>query len=615
MSKSLLQTLYLKARWVKDPQAQPGQFDMMKLSDDALIMVIKDDETNSSEIKIIERPTIEFYTIKDPDSCKPYNEMYIKKDLVDTHVVEFSKRDAEICKYLGIYDEYQNLKREANKRHFDFEDSKRARDNFKNFMNEKVYKSPLIYGADVGIEEYYRTKFMLEHGDKTPKVLNISFYDIETYIYHFKTQVDQNNPEAPINIITYYNSKYKHFYCLILNIEEIKDIEVVKANLSSYIQEYILEDFKDDPEIKLNFEFYDSEILLIKRFHELINKDKPDFALAWNDNYDKKYIMGRERIHGLNIAQEWCHPDIPEQYRQMNFVEDGQRKEKGFNPGAKNKKHHSRLWDKTLVSGYTLYFDQMSLFSNLRKRNIENSYKLDAIAEKIIHANKVDLHEFGLTIRNAPFKDFKTFLKYSCRDTRLISLIEDKDKDLQNYISLTENSDIWAGVNVSIVIKNAFYKRFCENGYVIGNTVDYGVKESIDGALVQDPLLVDAPSVEINGKKTKLFRNVVDWDAKSLYPSLMCQHKIGKENQRYRILNITDINGRFIMTGQDFNQFLQTQDVSIIELCNQLYGLPHINEILSDFERCIFKACGNEYYGDRLSDIELESIKKMEKAS
>ena len=54
MSKSLLQTLYLKSRWVKDPQAVPGQFEMKKLSDDALIMVIKDDETNTSEIKIIE---------------------------------------------------------------------------------------------------------------------------------------------------------------------------------------------------------------------------------------------------------------------------------------------------------------------------------------------------------------------------------------------------------------------------------------------------------------------------------------------------------------------------------------------------------------------------------
>ena len=590
MSKSLLQTLYLKARWVKDPQAVPGQFDMTKISDDALIMVIKDDETNTSEIKIIERPTIEFYTIKDPESCNPYNEMYIKKELVDTHVVEFSKRDAEICKYLGIYDEYMNLKREANKRHFDFESSKLARDKFKAFMNEKVYKSPLIYGADVGIEEFYRTKFMLEHGDKTPKVLNVSFYDIETYIYHFKTQVDQNNPEAPINIITYYNSKYKHFYCLVLEIEEIKEIFEVKEHLTEYIEEYILEDFKDDPEITLNFKFFDSEIMLIKTFHQLINEDKPDFALAWNDNYDKKYIMGRERHYGLNIAQEWCHPDIPEQYRQMNFIEDAQRKEKGFNPGAKNKKHHSRLWDKTLVSGYTLYIDQMSLFSNLRKRNIENSYKLDAIAEKMIHANKVDLHEFGVTIRNAPFKKFKLFLKYSCRDTRLISKIEEKDKDLQNYISLTENSDIWAGVNVSIVIKNAFYKRFCEQGYVIGNTIDYGVKESIDGALVQDPLLVDAPSVEINGKKTKIFRNVVDWDAKSLYPSLMCQHKIGKENQRYRVLNITDEYGKFIMSGQTFNQYLQTQDVSIIDFCQELYGLPSIQEITADFERRLFKA-------------------------
>ncbi len=431
---------------------------------------------------------------------------------------------------------------------------------------------------------------MLEHGDKTPKVLNVSFFDIETYIYHFKTQVDQNNPEAPINIITYYNSKKKHFYCLVLRIEEIPELFEVEQNLKEYIEEYILEDFKDDPEITLNFKFFDSEIMLMKAFHQLIFDDKPDFAFAWNSNYDIKYIMGRERKFGLNVAQEWCHPDIPEQYRQLNYIEDAQRKEKGFNPAAKNKKHHSRLWDKALIPGYTIFMDQMSLFSNLRKRNIENSYKLDAIAEKIIHANKVDLHEFGVTIRNAPFKKFKLFLKYSCRDTRLISKIEEKDKDLQNYISLTENSDIWAGVNVSIVIKNDFYMRFCKNGYVIGNTVDYGIKESINGALVQDPLLVDAPSVEINGKKTKLFRNVVDWDAKSLYPSLMCQHKIGKENQRYRILNITDENGRYIMSGQDFNQYLQTKDVSIINLCNELYQLPTIATILSDFENTLFKA-------------------------
>lgn len=588
MSKILLQTLYMKPRWVPDPQAQPGEFGMKKLADDALLVTIKDDVTNETELKIIERPTIEFYTIKDPENCKPYNEMYISKDLVDTHIVEYSKRDAEICKYLGIYDEYRVLKSEMNKRHFDFAETIKARDNFTNFMNEKVYMSPLVYGADVGIEEFYKTKFMLEHGSNVPKQLNISFYDIETYIYHFKTQVDQNNPEAPINIITYYNNVKKHFYALILRIDEIPAIKEVENDIEGFLKEYVMEDFTDDPDVSINLKFFDSEIMVIKAFHQLIFDDKPDFALAWNDNYDKKYIMGREKIYGLNIANEWCHPDVPDKYRQFTFVEDSQRKEKNaFSRGGDNKKHYSRLWDKTLCAGYTVFFDQMSLYSNLRKRTLEKSYKLDAIAEKSIHANKVDLHEFGLTIRNAPFKDFKRFLKYSIRDTRLISKIEEREKDLQTYISLTDNSDLWAGVNVSIVIKNAFYFMFAESNQVIGNTIDYQVNEKIDGALVQEPGLVEVDGIKVNGKRTKIFINVVDWDAKSLYPSLMCQHKIGKENQRYRILNIVDENGKFIMSGQEFNQFLQTKDVTIIDLCQQLYGLPSIDLILGDIENKI----------------------------
>ena len=99
MGKYLLQSIYLKPQWVPDLNAQPGQFGMKKIADDVLIEVIKDDETNTSSIKLIERPTIEFYTIIDENNCEPYNEMYIDKSRVETHVVEYSKRDLEICKY------------------------------------------------------------------------------------------------------------------------------------------------------------------------------------------------------------------------------------------------------------------------------------------------------------------------------------------------------------------------------------------------------------------------------------------------------------------------------------------------------------------------------------
>ena len=57
MSKYILNTMYLKPKYVKDPYAPPNSdFAMKKIADDALIMVIKDDETNTSEIQIIESP-------------------------------------------------------------------------------------------------------------------------------------------------------------------------------------------------------------------------------------------------------------------------------------------------------------------------------------------------------------------------------------------------------------------------------------------------------------------------------------------------------------------------------------------------------------------------------
>jgi hypothetical protein len=586
MGKYLLQSIYLKPQWVPDPNAQPGQFGMKKIADDVLIEVIKDDETNTSSIKLIERPTIEFYTIIDENNCEPYNEMYIDKSRVETHVVEYSKRDLEICKYLGIDDEYKRLKSDMNKHYPTWEQSVAARDRFNSFMNEKVYKSPYIYGATVTIEEFYKSRFMLENGNEVPKVLNISFYDIETFIYRYpKEKVDQNNPKAPINVITYYNNKYNHFYFLILELEEIPDIQEVKNNLNKYIEEYIVEDFADMKDVSLNFEFFTSEVMMIRRFMNLIHTDKPDVAFAWNDNYDKKYIIGRMQHYKLNVSEEWCHPDIPEQYRRFEFREHPDRKSNPFvTKGKKGKTDPSRYWDKTLCPGYTLFVDQMSLYSNLRKRNIERTYKLDAIAEKVLGANKVDLHEFGLTIRNAPVKNFKIFLKYSGRDTKLLAKIEEKDRDVINYLMLTDNSDFWNGVNVSIVIKSMYYMRFLQHDQVIGNTIDYGVSESIEGAVVQDTELLDVKPLTINGKRSKIYMIVADYDAKSLYPSLMNQGKIGKENIKYRVMQLVDENNRFIMSGDEFNSMLQTADVSIIDLCNNIYGLPNIHDVIKDFE-------------------------------
>lgn len=579
-SRYVLNTMYLKARWEKDPNAAPGQFGMKKLADDALIMIIKDSDKKYADIQIIEKPTIEWYSVKDPNSVPPYNEMMLDRDLVDVHVCEYSKRELEICKYLGIEKEYERLK----KQQYNYDG---GREEFSRFMNENVYKNPLVYGVDMDIEDFYKTKFIEENGSDLPLNLNISFMDIETDIYtNTSENIDQNNAQGEIIVITYFNNISMEYYALLLHREEaIPEQRKIIEDPNKYLKDWILDDYTEDPNIDFHIEWYDDERMLIQRWADLVHRDKPEFCLAWNSNYDYKYIMNRSKILGMNTVELFCHPDVPQEYHILKYQEDADRKQQSFTNGKKKDiKHFSRMWDWVVAPGYTCYLDQMSIYSNLRKRSIEKSYKLDFITEKELKIHKVDLHSFGLTIRNAPFKNYNIFLKYSIRDTFLLYKLENKLKDIRSFITLCDNTKLEKGMNVSFVIKNAFLSMFRRNNQVIGNTINYGVDESIDGAIVGDPKLNDSCPIEINGKKTQIYKSVIDFDAKSLYPSTMRQFRIGKNSAFTRITHVVDDYGKCLMTGAEFNQMLQTKDVAIIQMCNTLYDLPTAEDVLGMLE-------------------------------
>ena len=577
MSKFILNTLYIKPKWYKNQNSKNDWDKMIKYADDALILTIKDDVTNTSELQIIERPTIPFYTIKEEITPKPYNEMYMDMNLLDEHFVEYSKRELEICKYLGVENEYKRLK--SNK----WLNGDESRNEFNNFINENIAKSPYIYGADVDIEDYHKTKFILENGDGLPETLNISMFDIETYIYKFKENINQKNTKAPINIVTYVNTKTKMFYALVLKLPDIPVILEVEKDIESYLKEYVIQDFIDNPELSIKVIFYDDEPNLIISLFRLIHADKPDFCLAWNSNYDYLYIINRAIMLGLDPKDLFCHPDVPERYRQFKYVEDYDRINTDYS--KKNKKHFSRYWDWVHAPGYTIYIDQMSLYSNLRKRYMETSYSLKHISNKEnVNTQKLDLKSYKLTIKNAPFRNFKVFLKYSILDTYLLYKIENKNQDLKMLLSLAANTKLEHATNISFIIKNAFYHMFLKENKMIGNTIDYGVYESIDGAIVADPLLLDSYPIKIDNRPTAIYKYVTDFDGKSEYPSLMIQFRIGKNTIFTRIVCIKDESGIFIMSGQEFNQMLQTKRSSIITLGNKLYGLPNIEDILSDLE-------------------------------
>lgn len=586
-NKLLLNILYLKPQYERDtnmilnrPNNPYNNFNrppLKKVCDDALFMVIRDNDTGEKEIKIIERPTIEYFVVKDKDNVPPYSQICIPKNLVEPRVVEYSKRELEMCKELGIDKEYIELRRKNPPFNV-----------VRDFINENVYKSPYIYSANTQIETYYKEKFIKEHGLNVPTDFNVSYYDIEVYIYKSLEKITEDNPNAPINIITYFNNKTRVFTTMVLNIHEIPDIIKVKENINEYIEKYIKPDIKEeDNDIVFKTLFFESEAQILLYFGELIKNDKPDFALAWNSHFDIKYIIGRANKLGINIKRIFCHPDVPEKYQRCEYIEDYDRVKNNF-MSDKDKKHFSRMWDLLFATSYTLFIDQMAMYSNLRRRYIERSYKLKDISNKILGITKVDLKDYKLTIRNAPFKDFKIFLKYSIRDTYLLYKMEDFNSDCAMLMTKANLVQILNAHNPSIIVESALYEFFLESqDCVSGNTIDYKADGFIPGAIIANPLNLDGYPIKVNGKKTSIYKYVIDFDAKAEYPSLMVQFRIGKETIFTRIIQLKDENNRFIMDGSRFNEMLQNIDTSIIDLCHEFYGLPNIEDVFNELETLV----------------------------
>lgn len=589
-NKSILKTVYLPPVWRRKEYGTygPNEFPLELVSDSVLFLNIKNNETNETEIKMIERPCIDFYSTKEGYNCT-YPKMAIEEKYVEKHKVEYSKREYEIAKFIGKGQEYSSVKRNGG---YDL----------KKWVTQNIYNNPNIYHADINIEDYYRTIFTEKYGNNIPN-LKRSFADIETFIYKDRS-AKQDNPTVPINIITFYDDSTSTMFAFVLSIEGVEENQDVRNNPEKYIREYI-EPMYDEtyeelyshfektkgkqgyvrpnkrPDIKTEIRFYDSEELLIIDFFNVLNNHKPDVCGWWNMNYDIKYIIGRCEILGIDYNDLFCNEEIPKEYRKVSFNEDSDRYKKDSN----SKKPFQQMWDYVINPGYTEYIDQMSLYANFRKRYTEKNYKLDTIAEKLLGTKKVNLHDYGCTIANAVILKFKIFLKYSMKDTFLLKLIDDETNDLRTLFFMTDNTRVEQYVKISIVIKNIMYKYLRENNLIIGNNVVYEEWGHVKGAIVADPRLIDVMP-NCKGLVTSMvFSHVVDFDASSEYPNIMIVFNIGKDASFGRILSIVDNNtGRILMSGEDFCHAIQASETSITEIGSKVFGLPKIIDIMELFE-------------------------------
>lgn len=532
---------------------------------DFLFCTIKDIESNETIIRMFIEPKICYYIVKEPKKYK-YPKIIVNLDEVEKRECLYRERDKSILKDLGLWGEAYSIKK------YDF-------NAYREYVNQNVKNSPYLYSSDTNIEDYYKTEFELQYGSYEKCPLNKSYFDIEVDISEY--EATENDPQSPISAISYYVESINTMYGLMLVYPDNKLQKEVMDNLKKFVVENLSNTEIKDTDINFDLRFYDDETDLIRDFFNIFHTVKADTLMAWNSPFDTKYILNRSKLLGIDVPRLVCSPEIQDEFKRIYYWADPERESKGV-------KVFHRLWDWVDMANYTMIIDQMSLYSNLRKRYQLSSYSLYNVSKVELEYTKVDLSSYGLTIRNAHILNYPVFLKYSITDTYLLYLLEKKSSDLNMFIANCDNTRISKGVNISIIIKNILYLEGLRNGQILGNSINYETWNSVPGAIVASPDNIMIKNATVAGEKnTLVFDNCIDMDASAEYPSIIREWNICKNTIKKRFTTITrEGNPEHIkISGEDLFKGLETIESSLLDISSITFELPNIIDIIDMYDK------------------------------
>ena len=351
-----------------------------------------------------------------------------------------------------------------------------------------------------------------ESEEFTEHPLKYCFLDIETYSVDSFPDVD--NPTHTVNVITCWDNFTKKFHTF---------------GIKKYTGKG-----RDD----LNYVYCQDEREMFVKFLEYLEDDFPDILSGWNSEFfDIPYIINRmERV----LGQEYVNRLSP--LKNVFF-----RAVKG-KFGRDQKRYY--------VDGIAC-LDYLDVYRRFCLK-LRESYKLDAIGEIELGENKVDYG--GMSLAQLADEDWNTFIDYNIQDVNLLVRLEEKLQYIPllrmlSYVGLTTLEGAMGTIQV---INGALTIRARKRGEIISTflrNVDSGKNP---GAYVAEP-------------KRGFKKNVISFDANSLYPNVMIslntspETKIGKiERSTEDKVTIQHVSGKlFELNKPDFVKFLKSEECAL----------------------------------------------------
>ena len=342
--------------------------------------------------------------------------------------------------------------------------------------------------------------------------LKLFFLDIETYSVDDFPNIEK--ADHPVNIITIYDTLKKKY---------------VTWGTKPYHQ--IIEDQV--------YYYCKSEREMFEKFIKHVESDYPDVILGWNSVlFDLPYLINRIRV----LFDDATVARLSPMQRVHSRTLRGQ-----FG------KEQTRWY----IDGISCldYLDIYKRFCMVLREN----YKLDNIAKIELGEQKVDYGETNLS--SLADKDWNLFVEYNIQDVRLLVKLEEKLQYFQllrmlSYTGLTSMEAAMGSMSVIIgaCAIRARYRNKKIPTFIRGE--DDGKQN--EGAYVSEP-------------KRGFQKNVVSFDANSLYPSVMItlnlspETKMGViESQTKEDVTIRDVNNNIVtLPVAKFATLVQQEKLSL----------------------------------------------------
>lgn len=497
---------------------RPEQQSNGKWSKHRLAFLYKDLDTGEVHKLEIDKPTYEYFMVKDGCSVDGPRDLYSRVEDCEPVEVEFSKITRDIAVRTSNLDVFNENIRNGNGR-----------------ANKMLHLHPKVRNSDMKLPHNFLYRFDKQYKNDIFKPTK-AYFDIETDNNYLPDHMAfPSDGACPVNAITYLNEETEmvNVYVLVdrTNESSMKFLEEMQDSGKAVVDE--LKDLclnhvgkelynRSVSNLKYNIRIFEDEITLITTFFQTVNKDKPNLLMAWNIAFDLPFLIDRLTVLGVDPRLVICSPEFDHKVCSYSIDTDT------LVPTLKN--------DRYTISSYTTYIDQMVQFACRRKSDTSiGSYKLDNIGKMVCNVEKLSWNHIAKTFKDFIVRDFKMFIFYNVVDVLVQKCIEDTcgDMDFLVAMSILNCTPFQEVYKQTVSLKNRATKEFYDSGFIIGNNHNLSnSKDSFPGAFVADGrLLNDYSKLKVSGNPISLYNNLDDYDYRSLYPNTIRQFNISASTQ------------------------------------------------------------------------------------